>query len=249
MPQSLAVGKKPVALSDSLHRRLNSYALAASAAGVSLLALAQPAEAKIVYTKAHEVLGLYGLHTYSLDPNHDGIGDFTFAWVREFPDEGVDVGAAAKNGVSRGSHPGSYPIPLNSGTPIGPKGNFIRGGALLDMRGAVYSSSYTSLNSGYWWNVKNRYLGLKFLIKGKVHYGWARLSVIGQFSGVTAFLSGYAYETIPNKAIVAGRTHGANFAEPPAPVSRTMPAGKPATLGSLALGAPGLSIWKRAETK
>ncbi len=246
MKRSSGSRKTTSNLSESTHQQLNMYALAASAAGVSLLALTQPADAKIVYTKAHEVLGLYGLHTYSLDPNHDGIGDFTFTWVREFPDEGVDVGAAAKNGVLGRSY---YPIPLNAGTPIGPKGNFIRGGALLDMRGAVYTSSYTSLNSGYWLNVKNRYLGLKFLIKGRVHYGWARLSVIGQFSGVTAFLSGYAYETIPNKAIVAGRTRGANDAEPPAPVYRTIPAGKPATLGSLALGAPGLSIWKRAETK
>lgn len=37
-------------LSDSLHHRLNSYALAASAAGVGVLAVAQPADAKIVYT-------------------------------------------------------------------------------------------------------------------------------------------------------------------------------------------------------
>jgi len=33
------------------------YALAASAAGVSLLALAPPSEADIIYTKAHAVLG------------------------------------------------------------------------------------------------------------------------------------------------------------------------------------------------
>jgi hypothetical protein len=41
------------ALPTSLERRLGGYALAASAAGVSLMALARPAEAKIVYTPDH----------------------------------------------------------------------------------------------------------------------------------------------------------------------------------------------------
>jgi hypothetical protein len=37
-----------VKLTGSTHRRLNAYALAAGAAGVGILALAQPSEAKIV---------------------------------------------------------------------------------------------------------------------------------------------------------------------------------------------------------
>jgi len=57
-----------------LEHRLNPYALAASAAGVSLLALAQPAEAKIVYTKTHHVIGTHG--SYNLDLNDDRITDF-----------------------------------------------------------------------------------------------------------------------------------------------------------------------------
>jgi hypothetical protein len=43
-------------LSESTQRCLNSYALAATAAGVGVLALALPAEAKIVYTAAHHVI-------------------------------------------------------------------------------------------------------------------------------------------------------------------------------------------------
>jgi len=43
----------PSQLSESLHHRLNMYAIAAGAAGVGALALAQPAEAKIVYTPSH----------------------------------------------------------------------------------------------------------------------------------------------------------------------------------------------------
>lgn len=65
--------------------------------------------------------------------------------------------------------------------------------------------------SGPWENagkgVKSRYLGLKFQIKGKTHYGWARLN-FPKPSG--AIMTGYAYETIPNKAILTGKTKGPN---------------------------------------
>jgi hypothetical protein len=64
----------PSRLSDSLRHNLNPYALAASAAGVSLLALVQPSEAKIVYAKAHQVIGSNGV--YPIDLNHDGVIDF-----------------------------------------------------------------------------------------------------------------------------------------------------------------------------
>src|SRR6202050_5817601 len=61
-------------ISDSLTRQLNAYALAASAAGVSVLALARASEAKVVYTETHQVtrarVPLY------IDLNHDGIKDF-----------------------------------------------------------------------------------------------------------------------------------------------------------------------------
>jgi hypothetical protein len=43
-------------LTDSAHHNLRMYALAAGAAGVSVLALTQPSEAKIVYTSAHKKL-------------------------------------------------------------------------------------------------------------------------------------------------------------------------------------------------
>jgi len=80
---------------------------------------------------------------------------------------------------------------------------------------------------GPWTNVKNRYLGLKFMVNGKPHFGWARANVSCNLSDfkITAVLTGYAYETIPNKAIIAGKTKG--------PDVITV---EPATLGRLALG-------------
>src|SRR4029077_1885007 len=67
----------PAPLSDSLHRQLNAYALSACAAGVGVLALAVPAEAKIIYTPAHVVIGKG--QKFQLDLNHDGIKDFGLA--------------------------------------------------------------------------------------------------------------------------------------------------------------------------
>ena len=59
-------------LGANLDKNLMSYAVAAGAAGVGLLALAQPAEAKIVFTPAHKSIGVSTL----IDLNHDGINDF-----------------------------------------------------------------------------------------------------------------------------------------------------------------------------
>jgi hypothetical protein len=47
--------RKTACLSKSVHQQLNMYAIAAGAAGV--LALAGPAEAKIIYTQTHVVIG------------------------------------------------------------------------------------------------------------------------------------------------------------------------------------------------
>jgi hypothetical protein len=52
------------------------YALAATAAGVSMLPLTLPSEAKVVYTKAHIVLNRHS--GINLDFNRDGVPDISF---------------------------------------------------------------------------------------------------------------------------------------------------------------------------
>jgi hypothetical protein len=80
---------------------------------------------------------------------------------------------------------------------------------------------------GPWANVRNRYLGLKFYVKGKAHYGWARLST-GNYLDPWATLTGYAYETTPYKAIKAGQTKESDLV-----------AVEPGSLGALAAGRNG----------
>lgn len=58
------------------------------------------------------------------------------------------------------------------------------------------------------------------------------------------YLTGYAYETIPNKPIVTGETRGPDDAgvqqsDMPATATRL-----PVTLGMLSAGASALSIWR-----
>jgi len=235
-------------VADSTHQQLNSYALAAGAAGVSVLALAQPSEAKIVYTPAHHVIAIN--HSYRLDLNHDGIPDFdlknAFSTGSGAPGGALIVAPERSvNEVWLARHCGTgnrlCAAALPKGTKIGPKGPFRVGS--YDVMAATDIHGY---HAGYWFNT-TAYLGLKFVIKGTIHFGWARAKVIvdRQTFMIAATVTRYAYETIPGKAIIAGATKGPDEAEPTA---LNTPTPEPATLGLLALGAPGMSIWRREES-
>jgi hypothetical protein len=230
--------------SKSIGQQLNTYALTASAAGVGALALAQPAEAKIVYTPAHVQIPF--CDTFNLDLNHDGISDFTFYACSSGHAGGMGLLTTSQANFIWGEK--NSASALKPGFEIRPnKAHFQPKHGVMAFWGCNTSINHTCSSGGNWLNVKNRYLGFQFLIKGKVHYGWARLTVTFK-QKITATLTGYAYETVPNKPIIAGKTKGldnANIAEPNAALSIRDP--KTATLGALALGAPGLSIWQREE--
>jgi hypothetical protein len=249
--------RTPRRLSAPLQHRLNTYALVASAAGVSVLALAQPSEARIVYTKTHKVIGTNGL--YPLDLNHDGTIDFLIQ------QQGYPFGSSGNNGLGAKEAFGNavggsnrLASALKKGAPVGPRQLFISSTASF---GAVLFNAACSADSGCstigkWGNVHNRYLGLKFKIHGKIHYGWARLSVEVQSEHkITATLTGYAYETIAKKEIHAGQTQSADDAltNPDtktsesagpiaAPASRTL---QPASLGQLARGTQYVQVGNR----
>jgi hypothetical protein len=241
----------PANLPDSVHRQLNMYALAASAAGVGLLALASPAEAKIIYKPAHRVIG--PKHSYNIDLNHDKITDFT---IVNFVSACTDYCFfELRQNLAGGNSAVGYTLgnqflldsALHPGARIGPRSPFKKRTAALVVARAVNTSGLHSTTVyGPWANVKNRFLGLKFQVKGKTHYGWARLNVTVSKTTITATLTGYAYETVPNKPIVAGKTKGPDeisFEGSNAPLAAPSP--EPATLGVLAIGARGLSVWRK----
>lgn len=235
MKQSSVSGRrKAQQLSTSLHQRLNSYALAASASGVSLLALAQPAAARIVYTHAHQVLKVNT--PYNLDLNNDGTTDFILSNDYRNQSGGtaavLRVNAPRSNGFAVSASRG-YALALNKGAKINSGRLFDSGFGVMQVVSTSTHGNETS--KGNWQNAANRYLGLKFSLAGQTHYGWARLTVhtSSDPAHLTATLTGYAYETIANKAIIAGKTKGPDVITP-----------EPASLGHLARGASAISAWR-----
>jgi hypothetical protein len=234
-------------LSESTYRLLESYALAATAAGVGILGATSSAEAKIVYTPVHRVIHT-GQH-YNLDLNHDRIVDFTLRDVANL-NTNFDTWWLGAN-PARGN--GARGFRTLQGTQVTPWASALQSGAQIGggqyFPGELMAVVGTSFVEGSWASVKDRYLGLKFHIGGKVHYGWARLSVSAKVGSITATLTGYAYETIPNKSIKAGQTKEAADFGPGASLTNSISdTPQPASLGALAAGAPGLSIWRRKES-
>jgi hypothetical protein len=240
-------------ISSTLQRNLSMYAVAAGAACVQMLALAQLSEAEVVYTPAH-VLILQD-HKFAIDLNHDGIDDFTIH--NRFKNLSGYLYFQLKVGPDHGgsiiwSPPASGARALFQGSGVGPKGDFRAEGQVMAFR----SGPDGAYSYGSWLEVSNRYLGLKFKIDGQVHYGWARLSTkSSRGSRIVALLTGYAYETEADKPIIAGDTGGvaddaANHELQPqfipasgVPSKEIQPSAP--SLGVLAYGAQGLEMWRR----
>jgi len=235
--------RTPCKLSLSLHHQLNLYSLAAGAAGLGIVGLSQPADAKIVYTPAHKQI--VPNHTIPLDLNHDGRTDFnihdsfTCTSFCEYI-EGKLSALPARHPNEIVGHQGRsyvYASALAAGVRIGPKSPFSPGNKVMAFGGYDAGTQGTGYCGGPWQNVQHRYLGLEFSIQGEVHFGWARLTdACSSKNGEnTALLTGYAYETIPNKPIITGKTKGPDVV--------TI---EPTSLGHLAKGASAIFRWRTA---
>ena len=120
-------------------------------------------------------------HTIPLDLNHDGIIDFAIQCSVESSHAILRLRSSNANEVSA-SYTGSFgtegAVALHAGRSISSNSNFRTesAGLMVHFEGTRGGEgSYYSF--GHWRNVRNRYLGLKFFVKGKAHYGWARLNV------------------------------------------------------------------------
>jgi hypothetical protein len=233
-----------IELNQRIERKLCVYASAAGAACAGMAMSSRPAEAEIVFTPAHTAIN--SRHTLALDLNHDGIKDFT---ISNGVFSSTDISGRTLRALPAGSNKVAglkafvntlYAYALNPGSVIGPKLQFV--GKIMAASGTEYGSI------GRWKNVTNRYLGLEFHINGQVHFGWARFTVTSGTGKITAILTGYAYETIPNRPIVAGKSSGtADVSQ--VPDAKPNAASGPTMLGMLAGGAPALSVWRHwAET-
>jgi hypothetical protein len=213
-------------LAQPLGERVTAYAVAAAAAGLGIMAGAQPAGAQIIYTPA-DVRFERGAR---LDINNDGVTDFSItgylnqsviSWCSLF------VKGAPGNGV-RGHDSGIiWPARLAEDTEIAASRTFQRNRKTA--MGVLFPRRYIwTLGIRQLW-----FLGLEFQIDGQAHYGWAAVLITDAVAppGYRGVVKGYAYNTVPNQPILAGQRSDADFIEKVPP--------QPATLGLLALGAPG----------
>jgi len=234
-----------IRLGTRLDKSLFAYAAAASAAGVGMLALAQPAEAKIVYTPANTEITPKMI--LNLDLNHDGIADFRISnYVKTYGNgtyNALKVLPDGKGNAVWGT--GKYASELGAGVSVGPSGEFLPGHHIMVTQKRFCTGSGCGYSTkGPWINVTRGYLGLKFSIHGQTHFGWARFNVTVTRRKAYAMLTGYAYETVANKPIVTGKTKGEADHVPD--INQAGSAPEPASLGRLAQGAEGLARWRKS---
>jgi hypothetical protein len=226
---------KPKLLSSTLTGRLLAYATVAGAAAVAT----QPADAEVVYTPANQSIGKNA--SLFIDLNNDGATDLTlhescFA-TDPYPPQNrlVETPSPDLKVMEKSGRPGN----LIKGTKIGaPRDYFMGRGNMV-----TFNNVYGAYIYGYWGFALNHYLGVEFYIDGNVHYGWVRLTVHfvtndRNTAEIRTHLSGYAYESEPEKPILAGDQGNSteSFARAP-------------SLGVLAAGAPALSMWRKEENQ
>jgi hypothetical protein len=227
-------------------KRLASYAAAAGGA-VALLGISDTADAKIVYT-AVDVNFASTLPTqYVLRP--DRIHPALTLSIGNCSNYCTEFQAIGKNGGEIVGYPVRTKFsasdfgasPLAAGQRIGASGNFA-----LDAKFA-YAKRISVFSCGsFFGQFGDGYFGFKFSIDGQTHYGWGRITTLSVEGGYGFTLTGFAYETIPNRRILAGQEQG-SYAEPGSEDDGpTAQAGRSA-LGALALGAAGVPIWRKEE--
>ena len=246
---------------------------AAGAVGVGLLVTAGPASARIVYTPAYTRVEGSSSSPFPLDLNHDGITDFKFVSYVLFSTPffsrrvvPVQAGNAILGNIQGALNATGAPerffgvaSALPPGHRIGPGSKFggyptmwVTGGGGVESTVCFSVAPGPVVQAGYWGNAQGRFLGFEFTIQGQMHFGWAKLNVTPTSSIYrvsVATLTGYAYETEPNKPIRAGDT--GPIADAHEPEMQSAPAAvatlRPATLGVLALGSAGLDIWRKEQ--
>jgi hypothetical protein len=238
-------------LTAKLDKRLFAYAAAASAAGVSLMAATPSAEAKIVYTAANITIPANG--SVKLDINKDGVADFSLYFYAYGPRKaplGYHEEALVIDPLKTGNEVWSITsskgdacaAALPAAAKVGAGAAFTPNELLLfQSAGTAYSIPDPRCPFG---NLpRGAFLGLKFLINGETHYGWAHVALTVDLE--KAVISGYAYETVPNQSINTGKTSGPSSVSQSEMIPLTSP--QPATPGLLARGAESASIWRRPE--
>jgi hypothetical protein len=167
------------------------------------------ADAQIVYVDLNPDFsaGWSSMGTHDVDLNNDGIFDFTFENHFNLTSFNPQHGSSAyANWIVLNPHAGNSAglNPLDSGVQVN--------STLSDLFSAAFTLAFcgqvadefgtTFQYSGAWRDQYEKFMGVRFIIKGEPHYGWIRLSVNSHANNY--ILHDYAYEIMPDLAIAAG---------------------------------------------
>jgi hypothetical protein len=230
-------GNGPSLLDEVLERRMLGYVLAAGAA----LTGAASAQAKVIFTPSNATIYSIYNDRLEIDLNNDGTIDVVIGATSAYCGRCgclAFLGASAP-GASNGLetiHNGGALVAFENGAEIpdvAANPAFTKQGSMAGME--IVNYSYCEVDSdGPFARTTNRFLGVKFIINGEIHYGWVGFR---SASAGGAQLFGWAYETEPNKPI---RTSLAS-----ASASAGASADGPTSLELLAGGHTTVADWRR----
>jgi hypothetical protein len=190
-----------------------------------------PVGSKIVYTdlKSDSAILKSPNNSFNLDLNNDGIVDFEFNYTSSAcgdgliapevsytylsiePTSGDNMNMATNSSITSGLN--LEPV-LDSSTAIAPDSLWVNRSQYMLYGAAREGYIRCMVVHGYWLNVSDKYIGLKFAIGNSTYYGWARLS--SSYAATAApyrhltngqlILKDYAYNSVPNQPILAGQT-------------------------------------------
>ncbi len=183
-------------------------------------------QAKIVYTdiSPDSVILNTSPSTFNLDLNNDGISDFFFNATKTTCGDGLlaplvpyiylSVGGSVMTKSADSANLLDLVSVLDSATVIGPDSLWLTNSRYLLYGASEGGYIRCMVVHGYWLNVSDQYLGLKFINGDNTYYGWARFSstysvtpapYLHLTSGLL-ILKDYAYNSVPGQPILAGQT-------------------------------------------
>lgn len=234
-------------LSELLDRKLSAYMLAAGAAGAVVLAGTVPAEGEAVCV--HTNVSLYGGDTFQLFFPGQRIPAFNLAQTHTtgssipyvFFNRGFLIANTA--GASAVVASNGYPANLSSAAVVGASAKFGKGNSY----GLLFTYASNSRMGGRGnFTRSTNYLGLKFLVSGETHFGWARIKVtadkIRDSQYVTVMhLQAVGYETVAGKSVQVNANCKSADADGPTATNEQ----SSASLGALARGADSVFLRRR----
>jgi hypothetical protein len=199
---------------DSLEKKLKSY----SAFSAALLAAPVMADAQIVFNDIPDTTCITHAVGYSIDLNGDGGFEFSLAPIKgtssaSFYRQIVGFGSNSIYSVAASTQSGIvYPLVLNEGDRIGDDLSWEIYSSYLWVLAKSSSAGSGAVKGGNWLGAEDKYLGFRIELEGTKRYGWARVSIDTNANSVT--IKSFAYQVLPDSAIIAGDTFNLNIGVP-----------------------------------